>query len=214
MTGRCTRWERWLPGSGGRLKVLNCNLHSFQLFEIIQVLDSKSWVRCASGNVSHYKTFFLFFLFVFSIYWHTYETLGTSYRRGGNKNIKIIKQKRPFLSAGSYKWAGLVEVSCQAVGYSKPFIVCSDHKLVLWPMFREGVQKKTFFLVDLSQMWVGGVADSQTRSKPLKTPQISPKIAFFDPNFTFHFPKSHKNPGVGGWFHTFRKTFPKKERFY
>ena len=51
MTGRCTRWERWLPGSGGRLKVLNSNLHSFQLFEIIQVLDSISWVRCASGNV-------------------------------------------------------------------------------------------------------------------------------------------------------------------
>ena len=52
MTGRCTiRWERWLPGSGGRLKVLNWNLHLFQLFEIIQVLDSISWVRCASGNV-------------------------------------------------------------------------------------------------------------------------------------------------------------------
>ena len=51
MTGRCTRWERWLPGSGGRLKVLNWNLHSFQLLEIIQVLDSISWVRCASGNV-------------------------------------------------------------------------------------------------------------------------------------------------------------------
>ena len=51
MTGRCTRWERWLPGSGGRLKVLNWNLHSFKLLEIIQVLDSISWVRCASGNV-------------------------------------------------------------------------------------------------------------------------------------------------------------------
>ena len=51
MTGRCTRWQRWLPGSGGGLKVLNWNLHSFQLFEIIQVLDSISWVRCASGNV-------------------------------------------------------------------------------------------------------------------------------------------------------------------
>ena len=35
-------------------------------------------------------------------------------------------------------------------------------------------------------MWVGGVADSQTRSKPLKTP----KNAFFDPNFTFCFSKS------------------------
>ena len=51
MTGRCTWWERWLPGSGERLKVLNWNLHSFQLLEIIQVLDSISWVRCASGNV-------------------------------------------------------------------------------------------------------------------------------------------------------------------
>ena len=48
MTGRCTRW---LPGGGGGLKVLDWNLHSFQLLEIIQVLDSMSWVRYASGNV-------------------------------------------------------------------------------------------------------------------------------------------------------------------
>jgi hypothetical protein len=46
-----TRGERWLPGSGGMFKVLNWNLHSFRLLEIIQVLDSISWVRCASGNV-------------------------------------------------------------------------------------------------------------------------------------------------------------------
>ena len=50
---------------------------------------------------------------------------------------------------------------------------------------------------DFSQMWVGGVADSQTRSKPLKTPQITPKIAVVDPNFIFCSPKSHRNPGVG-----------------
>ena len=37
-------------------------------------------------------------------------------------------------------------------------------------------------------MWEDGVADSQTRSKPLKT-------------LTFRFPKSHKNPGVGGFTH-------------
>ena len=63
MTGRCTRWETWLPGSGGRLKVLKWNLHLFQLLEIIQVLDSISWVRCASGNVFFYlrKTFFSHF---------------------------------------------------------------------------------------------------------------------------------------------------------
>ena len=46
-----TKGERWLPGSGGMFKVLNWNLHSFRLLEIIQVLDSISWVRCASGNV-------------------------------------------------------------------------------------------------------------------------------------------------------------------
>ena len=38
-------------GSGGGLKVLNWNLHSFQPLEIIQGLASISWVRCASGNV-------------------------------------------------------------------------------------------------------------------------------------------------------------------
>ena len=34
-----------------KAKVLNWNLHLFQLLEIIQVLVSISWVRCASGNV-------------------------------------------------------------------------------------------------------------------------------------------------------------------
>ena len=33
------------------VKVLSWNLHSFRLLEIIHVLDSISWVRCASGNV-------------------------------------------------------------------------------------------------------------------------------------------------------------------
>ena len=41
-------------------------------------------------------------------------------------------------------------------------------------------------------MWVGAVADSQTRSKP-----------------PFRFPKSHKNPGEGGWVNTFGKDLPK-----
>ena len=50
---------------------------------------------------------------------------------------------------------------------------------------REAAKKKTFFLGDLSQMWVGGVANSQTRSKHLKKNQITQKIALFDPNFTF-----------------------------
>ena len=52
------------------------------------------------------------------------------------------------------------------------------------------------FLGDFSQMWVGGVADSQTRSKPLK--KKPNHHAFFDLNFTFHRPNLTKNPGVGG----------------
>ena len=62
-------------------------------------------------------------------------------------------------------------------------------------------------------MWVGGVADFQTRFQTLKKKQIAPKIAFFNPNFTFRFPKSHKNTGVGGWVNRFGKgfyTFPIK----
>ena len=59
MTGRCTRWERWLPGSGGMFKVLNWNLHLFRLLELIQLLDSISWVRCASGNVLNVTKNFL-----------------------------------------------------------------------------------------------------------------------------------------------------------
>ena len=39
---------------------------------------------------------------------------------------------------------------------------------------REGI-KRRFFFGDLSQMWVGGVADSQTRSKPLKTSPNHPE---------------------------------------
>ena len=74
-------------------------------------------------------------------------------------------------------------------------------------------KKNNVFFLYLSQMWSGGVADSQTRSKPLKKNQIAPKIAFFDPNFTFRFPKSHKNPGVSGWVNTFGKDLPKKTFF-
>ena len=89
------------------------------------------------------------------------------------------------------------------VGELNPFQIYS---------FREATKKIT--VGNLSQMWVGGVAVSQTRSKPLKKNQITPKIAFFDPNFTFRFSKSHKNPGVGGWVNTFGKDLPKKRFFF
>ena len=41
MTGRCKRSERWSLGSGGRLKVLNWNLHLFKLLEI----KKKFWTQ-------------------------------------------------------------------------------------------------------------------------------------------------------------------------
>ena len=55
---------------------------------------------------------------------------------------------------------------------------------------------------NLSQTWWGGVADSQTRSKP---PKITPKIAF-------GIPKSHKKPwgswvGSQIWENFTKKTF-------
>ena len=66
--------------------------------------------------------------------------------------------------------------------------ITPDHQTVKGQTDSLGkASKKTFFLGDLPQMWVGWVADSQTRSKPLKKKQIAPKIAFFDPNFTFRF---------------------------
>ena len=37
------------------------------------------------------------------------------------------------------------------------------------PFWVKGVKRNHFFWGDFSQMWVGGVADSQTRSKPLRT---------------------------------------------
>ena len=48
----------------------------------------------------------------------------------------------------------------------------------------------------------------------VQTSQITLKIDFFDPNFTFGVPKSHKNPGVGAWVVSqIWENFPKK-RFY
>ena len=46
--------------------------------------------------------------------------------------------------------------------------------------------------------------------KPGPNPPNHPENRLFDPNFTFGVPKSHKNPGMGG-FHRFGKTFQKKK---
>ena len=74
-------------------------------------------------------------------------------------------------------------------------------------------KKKTFFWDIFPKCgWVGWLIPKQGPN-PSKPPQIAPKIAFFDPNFTFRFPKSHKNPGVGGWVNRFGKDIPKKRFF-
>ena len=52
---------------------------------------------------------------------------------------------------------------------------------------------------DLSQMWVGGAADSQTRSKPLKILPNHPEYRIFLPKFQLLFSQISQNPGVGGW---------------
>ena len=74
-------------------------------------------------------------------------------------------------------------------------------------------KKKTFFWDIFPKCgWVGWLIPKQGPN-PSKPPQITPKIAFFDPNFSFRFPKSHKNPGVGGWVNIFGKDLPRKVFF-
>ena len=78
---------------------------------------------------------------------------------------------------------------------------------------REGI-KKTFFWDIFPKCGLVGWLIPKQGSNPSKKNQITPKIAFFDPNFTFRFPKSYKNPGVGGWVNRFGKGFPKKTCFF
>ena len=59
-------------------------------------------------------------------------------------------------------------------------------------------KKNRFFLGDLSQIWVGGVADSQTRSKPFKTPPNCPENRLFRPKFHLSFSQISQKPW-GGW---------------
>ena len=67
---------------------------------------------------------------------------------------------------------------------------------------------------DLSQMWVGGVADSQTRSKPLKTPPNHPENRPFRPEFHLSFSQISQKPW-GGWVgKQIWERSPKKKRFF
>ena len=78
---------------------------------------------------------------------------------------------------------------------------------------REGV-KKRFFLGNFSQMWVGGVADSQTRPNPLKTPPNHPENRLCRPEFHLLFSQISQKP-LGGWVgkHIWERS-PKKILFF
>ena len=75
---------------------------------------------------------------------------------------------------------------------------------------REGV-----FLADFSQMLVGGVADSQTRSKPLKYPPNCPENRLFRPKFHLSFSQILQKPW-GGWVgkHIWERSSKKAGFFY
>merc|ERR1712020_495016 len=75
-------------------------------------------------------------------------------------------------------------------------------------------KKKTFFLGDLSQMWVGGVAVSQTRSKPLKTPPNHPENRPFRPEFHLSFSQISQKPWGGWGGKQIWERSPKKKRFF
>ena len=75
--------------------------------------------------------------------------------------------------------------------------------------FREKVKKQG----DFSQIWVGGVADSQTRPKPLKTSPNHPENRIFRPEFHLSFSQISEKPW-GGWVNRFGRALPKKSFFY
>ena len=78
----------------------------------------------------------------------------------------------------------------------------------------EGVKRKPCFFGDLSQMWVGGVADSQTRSKPLKKKTNCPENRLFRPKFHLSFSQISQKPW-GGWVSKqISERSPKKKFFY
>ena len=86
--------------------------------------------------------------------------------------------------------------------------------IVLYLLLREAAKKKTFFLGNLSQMWVGGVADSQTRSKPLKTPPNCPENRLFRPKFHLSFSQISQKPWSGWVGKQIWERYPKKKRFF
>ena len=63
-------------------------------------------------------------------------------------------------------------------------------------------------------MWVGGVADSQTRSKPLRTSPNYPENRIFRPEFHLSFSQISQKPW-GGWVgkHIWER-YPKKNVFF
>ena len=91
------------------------------------------------------------------------------------------------------------------------------HKPVskIYLLIRGAAKKKNcFFLGDLSQMWVGGVAYSQTRSKPLQTPPNHPENRLFRPVFHLSFSQISQKPWGGLVGKQIWERSPKKSFFW
>ena len=98
------------------------------------------------------------------------------------------------LGSASSRHRNLLNIAYRQTKINKEFCKISTTSLT------EGsCQKKNrFFLGDLSQIWVGGVADSQTRSKPFKKPPNCPENRLFRPKFHLSISQISQKPW-GGW---------------
>ena len=76
-------------------------------------------------------------------------------------------------------------------------------------MIRERVKKQFFGEISPKRGWVGWLIPKQGPN-PSKPPQITPKIALFDPNLPFVLPNLTK---ALGWVNRLGRDLPKKRFF-
>ena len=138
-------------------------------------------------------------------------TKGKNFKRVFSSNPKLCsKEKMPLKQLLKRKYSN----SYLNVSIENTFIALKTVHCCLL-LGKRPKKKKNVFFWEISPKcgWVGWLTPKQGPN-PSKPPQITPKIALFDPNFTFRTPKSHKNPGVGGWVNRFGRDLPKKTVFF
>ena len=107
------------------------------------------------------------------------------------QNTKSFISRRP--EHLFHRWSEVFSRNIQTSGFWKQFFFFFKSNI---PPKGSCQKKKPVFFWEISPKcgWVGWLTPKQGPN-PSKPPQITPKIALFDPNFTFRSPKSHKNPG-------------------